>query len=53
MVNQTRQHEGSFTFNLDFYDEYIFRMVKNEIKNLNQLNDYKVLTGQSKTIRSS
>jgi predicted solute-binding protein len=53
MVKETSTQEGSFSFNLDYYDEFIYRMDKNEIKNLDQLGDYKVLTGQSKTIRKS
>ena len=33
MVNDTREH-GSFQFNLDYYEEFIYKMDKNEIRNL-------------------
>ena len=51
MVKETKAQDGSFNFNQDFYDEFIYRMDKNEIRNLDQLNDYKVLTGKSSSIR--
>lgn len=53
MVKETKQQDGGITFNLDYYDEFIYRMEKNEIKNLDQLNDFKVLSGKSRSIRRS
>jgi len=34
MVKETKEQDGSFNFNQDYYDEFIYRMDKNEIRNL-------------------
>ena len=44
LVDLRRSSTGIYTEGLDFYNEHIFRMVNQQVKNLNELDDYAVFS---------
>ena len=47
LVDKRRHSTGIWNEDLDFYNEYIYRMNNQQVKNLNELDDYAVLSDNS------
>lgn len=50
LVDKRRHSTGIWNEDLDFYNEHIYTMNNQQVKNLNELDDYAVLSDNSSTI---